>query len=330
VCEMVTVTQYNLYIPQRQPTEELNAIFDAYFGKIETRTESILLDLFVSFALMRAYKSFNAVDVLMSKGLHEDAASLCRGLIETLINLRWVVADETGNRLKLFADYENTRSAKLREAWKVIAPGQDIPDVLKGDEPASKSPTWSGKPIKQMAQEVGMESDYLCHYFQLCDYTHGNASTFGSYININPLLGEEACDDRWTPAPFFANCYFQQILSVAAKQLSIDVEDELQEIAHHITRAAIYEQVLMELCYVIKQCKCYSYEIIYRNYDHYDVIVKTRDGLPIVRQEFSLNIPAQCHILPADELHNAAHEFIHGLHRAAASCSAQMHTEKRD
>lgn len=327
--ETVEVTEYNPYVPQRKSTEQLEVLFDTHFSEFHIRGESLssmLLGFFMAVTLMRAYKSFRAVDVLMSAGLKEDATAICRGLLESLINVKWVLAQDTEARVQLYAEYEKTHLKKLRNAFIECAPGQEIPDAFQGDEPTNSFSSWSGKSIRQMAQEAGLESEYICHYFQLCDYTHGNASIAGKYLNVGALLDQEEEDDHWTPAPFFANYYFQQILLIGDEQLNIGVHDELTRIAEQTATASLYEQALIELWHLFKICQCYLYEIKYKDFDRYAVIVKTTDDIPIFEQELVLETPKQSHfVVTSDDIRKAAVEFVHRLHDVAGSCQATDH-----
>lgn len=145
-------------------------------------------DGLAAFFFAKSYKTFAAIVLLARKGFGEDAAVLSRGLVENTTNLLYI-AEEPETRAELYLDYEyvaRNRYISMLESAGAFdsAAGASSPargrlrqlyESVKSNYPNEN--LWSGKSIRQMADEVGLTSHYLFAYKYFSDMAHAAPTT---------------------------------------------------------------------------------------------------------------------------------------------------------
>ncbi len=140
-----------------------------------------------SFFFSRSSKTFSAILILCQRGFGEDAAVLCRSLVENVVNFLYIRQDPA-ERADLYLEYEYV----LRHTYvEMLAATGSLDGLAVRDENARKElrelyesvkkrypnrHLWSGKSLRVMADDVGLSAHYRFAYKYFSDLAHGAPS----------------------------------------------------------------------------------------------------------------------------------------------------------
>lgn len=145
--------------------------------------------------LSRAMKNFRSIYVLLSDGLEQDAMAILRNLIETTMTIRYIGADESGERAERFRAYAAIEKDKnldknLRVDPTWLPPGHESQvDEIRAAAQAYRDKygntmNWHGEgKLTQFAahSDVDMLKDYVTVYSSFSLFTHPSAQSMSSY-----------------------------------------------------------------------------------------------------------------------------------------------------
>ncbi len=168
--------------------------------------------------LARATTALQGVEVLASAGLNADATSVSRTIMELLIDLRYILKEDTERRFQLFFGHENVRD--WQEVKAIDRLHGKLPDTTteamrkieaRYDQVKAWYPNphqWSGKTLRQRAVEsdgIHGEHFYDLAYAEACSTSHsGPKGLRHAYSDtedeqtarITLLVGARAPSDR--------------------------------------------------------------------------------------------------------------------------------------
>lgn len=157
----------------------------------------------MSFFHAKGYKTHQAIVLLARNGFGEDAGILTRSLINLSIAARWINHDPN-KWVPAYLDYEHVFQARLnrkivQDPRLVGRSPQDAMIDYKDKQPmldaAAKDATsrhgynyrgWSGKSLYEMANELGMRSDYYFGYVLLSELEHTSIGALAEYVSLTP------------------------------------------------------------------------------------------------------------------------------------------------
>ena len=161
----------------KPPTSDLKTVAYLLFGK--------------------AFKTFQAIQLLARCGCGSDGLSLCAALFENVIDLRYV-CQSPDDRPGLFLRFEQVEKYYL--ARRILRISELPPDVRKqyksyeeNLEPQvrdlleaypNETGGWSQQSIRSRAKTVGLELDYLRFYGILCAHKHTGPSAAGQLLTV--------------------------------------------------------------------------------------------------------------------------------------------------
>ena len=147
---------------------------------------------------VRAFNLLWAIKILCEQGFAREGMILLRSLLNLYIDLKWLTTDDIDSRMERYADFEVIRKytaietlielgeipreegikdlENLRETYEKIKKKYG----LKGNP---RSWSWSGKRIRQMAEEVSLKKDYDIVYFYLSDREHTSPAAVRDYLD---------------------------------------------------------------------------------------------------------------------------------------------------
>lgn len=127
----------------------------------------------------RAINLLRCIAILCEKGNGIEATILLRSLLNLIINLKWLIKENSEDRLLRFAEFDAVYKKLTMDALrqygsfsKSISEGDfsvhdEQFEVLKSKYNLKRDRdlySWSGTSIRKMAEDVGMTSDYHIVY----------------------------------------------------------------------------------------------------------------------------------------------------------------------
>lgn len=158
-------------------------------------------DMFAAFALGKGYKTHGAVLLLSQNGYGEDASILARSLFDLLVNLRYILADQTDERAYRYFRYDSVLMEKMlsyaKGKPKILAqiierennplPGDSTRKEvekqarLANDKYKYSNNGWSDKSLYDMAKEIDRLDSYQTVYRLQCQLDHNNSRSINEY-----------------------------------------------------------------------------------------------------------------------------------------------------
>lgn len=184
--------------------EELRQIVDSIFDKGYGTGKP--KELFVAFALGKAYKTHQAVLNLCIQGYGQDAAILVRSLLDLAIITPYILNDPTDGRVNRYLEHGWIKKEQMfNHATK------ENPSLAMAFEERAKNPKpndltketvieqaklaqdtyqfdrydWSDKTIAKMAQEVGKGKAYQTVYKLMSDISHSSVNAMSEYMKVD-------------------------------------------------------------------------------------------------------------------------------------------------
>jgi hypothetical protein len=268
--ERVTMTPEDVSYPHLAIRQNLNVFFREHLLRFPTKLERMPLDLYVGYCLGRSQRTFDAVGSLVENGFFEDAAVLCRGLVETFISLRWVLQQDSLERARRFFEWEDHYARRVKKALVHHVPDLQLPGHLESVEDTGFRHKWSGESLKKMAEAAGVLTHYDLDYAHLCDLDHGNIMALDHYVENDFWHEMEGRDCSAPPkydieALYFANKYFLLILQEISGHFEVAQETAQAELRERVENACLSEAFLEHLWHSIESCGCGIAYTVYAN-----------------------------------------------------------------
>ena len=241
-------------------TEEINTLLK--FNKelhdlIDIKLQADITDgnnktFFTSFAIGKAFKTYEAIGVLCRSGYGEDAFMLTRTLFELMVTTVYILQDDTEDRLTRYASYDWVTRKQMYDY--VISDESLLAGLNKEIESGNRSDTvaeveaeykkviekykyqngWSDKSIKGMSESIGRLDAYNTVYRLQCTLGHTNARSMNEYVSVTAEGTILNIGPNWdlvkTSLVIALDCFFH-IVQEANKQFSWGLESTLEDIS---------------------------------------------------------------------------------------------------
>ncbi len=184
--------------------------------------------------LARARQALASTVMLAANGLVADAMSVTRTIFELDIDLAYIRAEATIERIKLFSAFEAIPNFRLAKGIAVLHDGAVKPsfmeilrersDEAKAVNPNPKSPTsWAGIDIGARASKVGRDNIYNLAYREACGASHSGMTTLRYVVGEDNklMVVPGPAEER----PIGLACMCMLLLATSA----LDVDDDLHE-----------------------------------------------------------------------------------------------------
>ena len=210
------------------------------------------LDFFASFAVAKAFKTYEAVGTLCHAGYGEDAFMLARTLLELMVATCYILRDKTEERLlrymnydwvtrKKMFDYLKSKPELVAELEKAIHSGthQDArteieEEFKKVKEKYKYGNSWSDKTMEDMLEEIGRADLYPTVYSMQCTLGHTSARSINDYVTLTDEGVVFNTGANWdlvkTTLVVIFDCFFQIAMESAAK-FEWGIESQLEEMS---------------------------------------------------------------------------------------------------
>lgn len=139
--------------------------------------------------LTKACKTHRAVEILASKGLGEDAATVARSLYETALIVLFILKDDSKTRASMYMTYSIGQKRKLLNSWQsspslrglspegIAGAKEQTDELLALWQPrcngADALKHWSGRgSLEEAAKFIGEEGSYQSMYRVMSPHAH--------------------------------------------------------------------------------------------------------------------------------------------------------------
>jgi Family of unknown function (DUF5677) len=202
------------------------------------------------FLFCKAFKTFQAIELLWTNGYEEDAATLLRSIYELRVQAR-LMAGKPVDQSKQFMDhwfrsqFGNLqilrrlfpgRKSALDEAERQLREkaGEDRVELFCDPQLAERATkrNWYGKTFKDALSDLGLEHEYETTYSQLSDYTHSGVSLFHRYVALSGnYLGMvfRPAHSESTLVPWSAALWLSQIVGVTGAAFDLDFNETVMQ-----------------------------------------------------------------------------------------------------
>jgi hypothetical protein len=235
-----------------------NRLFQLANDMVNTNkiTSNTTLHDCMAFLFAKSHKTFWAIDILAQRGFGQDAAILTRSLFELLVTTKYLTKEEKSvdryshydcilrKRLidKYKEDIKNGKISLSAEVQALLNDKEKMAEVEKSYQIAEpyfkenrRKDAWSGKTIKEMAEEVGLYHEYNYFYWLLSHQVHSNSMSMRDYINFSG--GEIECEsgpsERFVKEVLrYSFLFFLDVLEVVNQTFQLGFKDQISESAH--------------------------------------------------------------------------------------------------
>lgn len=201
------------------------------------------------FSMAKGSKTHLAILNLCDAGFGQDAAILGRSLFELTVNMGYIFNADTDDRIKRYVTKHFVISSKYSKSIKEAARegAKKYPDypseeeIKKLTEEAieltGNSDKWSGKSIREMAEEVKLKDMYDLLYRLISNLVHSTSSSFTDYLHIDSTKPTQIKIDlgpsgKWlVEALSVAFTSYFHLCELWNQMLHWDVEGELKQFA---------------------------------------------------------------------------------------------------
>lgn len=191
-----------------------------------------------------------AIELLASRGFRREAGILIRSMFEATVNVMWIAQDPE-KRLDRFAAYRYFAAEQYRELRERL-PRQKKESLEQRKQYESESEQvrrdsqkvknqygfkrgalWSGKPLKEMAKDVGWLSRYQVIYKIYSDVTHANIGSSQDFVSANSsgavFIQRKAQFPHCNPVMREAYCCLTTTFAFADAYVGLGIEAEIDK-----------------------------------------------------------------------------------------------------
>jgi len=155
----------------------------------------------------KALKTYKSINILCKEGYGQDAGILLRSLFEIYVSIAYISKDEPEKRAKRYYDYsyiERKHLVELFDRYELKEKGfkdageaiqrnreeicrlyYEVKNNYKNEKGKIDEFRWSGKSIKKMAIDCGLETDYAVVFFIFSQLVHSSSMTERLYVHAN-------------------------------------------------------------------------------------------------------------------------------------------------
>lgn len=244
-----------------------NRLFQLAKDMVETNkiTSDTALHDVMAFLFAKAHKTFWAIDILTQRGFGQDAATLTRSLFELLVTAKYLARGEEG-LVNKYSYFDNILHKKLIDKYKkdikkgkislsaecqaLLSDKEKMEEVEKSYRDAEpyfkgnqRKDTWSGKTIKEMAEEVGLYHEYHYVYWLLSHQVHSSPISMRDYISLSG--GEMECESGPSKRSLrkevisYSFIFFLGVLAVVNQTFQLNLETQISGIEKSINALQI-------------------------------------------------------------------------------------------
>lgn len=224
-------------------TKHIVAIMRNHSGKLKLRGTIAEKDLDLAVAVMfsKAEKTYEAILELCARGFGEDATTLLRGNVNLMINLYYVLAEDSVNRASAFIAHGHSEQAKyLRLAHRELPEDLKRLDWGKIEKLAAQ---WRAVTIETKAEKAKQQYHYNVGYRFYSSIEHSDAWALSRYVTswdeVGPKIGGEPSDtlvDIALPHNFWvmANVFlkFCAHFKLEVPEIEKELDDYWQQLFH--------------------------------------------------------------------------------------------------
>lgn len=170
-------------------TKHMVVVQQKYNGKLKLRGDLAEkdLDLAVAAMFVKAEKSYEAIFELCARGFGEDATTLLRSNVNLMINLGYILEEDSVNRASAFVAHGHSEQAKY-----VRLANKDLPDNLKElnwDNIEKLAPEWRKINIETKAEKARQKYHYNVGYRFYSSVEHSDAWSVSRYVTDWDAVG---------------------------------------------------------------------------------------------------------------------------------------------
>ncbi len=209
------------------------------------RLEATPINFFIALVIGKVVKTHNAILILCTNGYGEDAAILARSIFETLLNIEYILKENSEERVKRYIEHGRkikrmylqalsthtdavAYSVSDEERQKIISE-----DTIVQEKYNFKINGWSDKSGYKMAEDVGMLADYEMIYKMMCGLAHTDILALDGYANVdkeeNPKINMDPSDKYVEVTLVFVFEYFLKIVDKWNDLLKLKMDNDLQK-----------------------------------------------------------------------------------------------------
>lgn len=204
----------------------INQIIGLYQDKMSLRTSQPErdLDLLVAASFGKAGKTFQAINTLCAFGFGEDALIALRANINLMINLSYILSDDSLIRSGDFIAYSHQEQMDyLKTAHETVPASYETLDWNDIKERAAR---WRSLGINERAKKSRQRYHYCVGYKFYSSIEHSDAWSLSQYIaewdEIGPKIGS-APSDKYVDIAFHHNFWIMaNVLSFFCRHFNID------------------------------------------------------------------------------------------------------------
>lgn len=197
-------------------SERVCSITDGIFDRRWKIKEDSTYEYVMSLLFSKAFKTYKAINIFCKEGYGQDAGILLRSLFEIYVNIAYISKDEREKRAKRYYEYSYVAKKHLVElvdnygleqkgfkgAAKAVQRNRGeiyrfynaVINNYKNERGEIDEFHWSGKSIRKMAIECGLETDYGVLFWLYSGLVHSSPLVELSYVHVNIEDREIAAD----------------------------------------------------------------------------------------------------------------------------------------
>lgn len=207
-------------------------------------------NFFIASIIGKAIKTHSAILMLCINGYGEDASVLTRSLFEMLLDVKYILKENTEERLSRYWDH-NWKIKELylqalskhfgNAGYDEAQVNEDEREKIIGEAARVKQKNnykgngWSDKNRREMAKDVGMLADYDITYKMMSGLTHTDSLGLDSYASLdkngNPFINMEPSDKYVNETLVSAFEYFFNLVDKWNELLELAMDDDIKKFA---------------------------------------------------------------------------------------------------
>jgi len=180
--------------------EIINDIKTVRLMALENEPVFTLSKQVVFFHYIKTLSLLDAIQILTQKNKTNEAGIILRSLLNLFINLKWLTSNDSERRMQRYADFEIIGKKKKMdssgicpdneiEKQKTEKTKQQFQEIITKYNLNPKKwkdiTWWSGKSIRQMADDVNLLEDYNKVYSYLSFEEHTDPSTITNHLSYS-------------------------------------------------------------------------------------------------------------------------------------------------
>lgn len=214
------------------------------------------VNFFIALVIAKIIKTHNAILTLCGNGYGEDAGILVRSVFEILLDVEYILKEESEKRARRYFDYSWVIKKMYLDSFVNHADATGYGNSSLNDEEKQKiiyeaarvnkeynfkKNGWSDKNGWEMAKEVGMSADYETFYKMMCGLAHTDILALDGYAILDkdgsPKINMDPSDNY---IPQILASSFEYLFKVVYKWnelLELNMSDNLKKFEEEYSTA---------------------------------------------------------------------------------------------